>query len=527
MRRRFRRFNRNCRSRDCYTGRVTGYHVENFGCRASQADGDAIAAGLEALGATADSFPQADVVVVNTCTVTAEADRDARAYIRRVRRDNPRARIVVTGCYAQRAPNEVATLPGVFTVVGNSHKNHVASIAMGRAVSEPAASAQEEAIPSQAISADGFVPLTWLQSASKADAARLSGGPAFVLAGDVFAHSDFQLPSLPASAIDRLMGCRGDLAAHRTRPSLKIQDGCGNRCTFCVIPSTRGNSRSLPKQQVLDSVRRFVAAGGQELVLSGINLGRWGRDLSPKERFEDLLAEMLETTNLPRLRISSVEPMDWTDGLIALLRAWGHGPHPRLARHVHMPLQSGSDRVLRRMHRRYRPWHYAERLAKVRAACPEAAIGADVMVGFPGETEEEFRESYDFIAAQPFTYLHLFPFSARPGTSGWELHRRSPVAGAAVRERMAALRELVEQKNLAFRSKFIGKQMSAVTLVASKEMSARQRDDGQRTPAMTDNFLSVEIARNLVPNTMTRVEITGISAHGLTGTISNSVRSIA
>lgn len=172
------------------------------------------------------------------------------------------------------------------------------------------------------------------------------------------------------------------------------------------------------------------------------------------------------------------------------------------------------------MHRRYRPWHYAERLAKVRAACADAAIGADVMVGFPGETEEEFRESYDFIATQPFTYLHLFPFSARPGTAGWELHRQSPVSATTVRERMTALRGLIEQKNLAFRSKFIGKQLSAVTLLTTQEVSDRQRSENRQTAGMTDNFLSIEIAGNLVPNTMVRVAIAGLTDHGLSGTVS-------
>ncbi|MGO8719284.1 MAG: MiaB/RimO family radical SAM methylthiotransferase [Acidobacteriaceae bacterium] len=494
--------------------------MENFGCRASQADGDAIAARLEALGTRpAKGMSQTGVVVVNTCTVTAEADRDARAYIRRIQRANPLVRIVVTGCYAQRAPQEVAALPGVFAVVGNSHKNEVAAIALG-----PGRAVTGQTLPSGAISAPGFVPVSRLESASAASAARLTGGPAFVLAGDIFAHSDFQLPSLPASAIDRLAE---NPAAYRTRPTLKIQDGCGNRCTFCVIPSTRGNSRSLPKRQVQDSVQQFVAAGGQELVISGINLGRWGRDMVPQDRLEDLLAEIFETTEIPRLRISSVEPMDWTDGLIALLRRWGQGPYPRLARHVHMPLQSGSDRVLRRMHRRYRPWHYADRLAKVRAACPDAAIGADVMVGFPGETEEEFRESYDFIAAQPFTYLHLFPFSARPGTPGWELHRQQSVATAAVRDRMAALRGLIQQKNLAFRTRFIGKQLSAVTLVSTKEMSDHQRSENRQTAGMTDNFLSLEMAGNLEPNTLVRVEIAGLTDHGLSGKIVRGMRSIA
>ncbi len=501
--------------------------MESFGCRTSQADGDAIASGLEALGATAADCLRSDVLVVNTCSVTAEADRDARAYIRRVQRANPQVRILVTGCYAQRAPQEVAAIPGVFAVVGNSHKNQVASIALGSFHPQPAPEPEQNRASAEsqnhriamATLPPHFVPLASLASAPNFGPEQLPGAPAFVLAGDIFAHSDFELPSLPSSAIDRLANSS---AAHRTRPTLKIQDGCGNRCTFCIIPSTRGNSRSLSKSQVLDSVERFIAAGGQELVISGINLGRWGRDLVPQLRFEDLLTEIFETTTLPRLRISSVEPMDWTDGLISLLRRWGHGSHPRLARHVHMPLQSGSDRVLRRMHRRYRPWHYADRLAKVRAACPDAAIGADVMVGFPGESDAEFRENYDFISAQPLTYLHLFPFSARPGTAGWELHRQSPVPPAAVRQRMAALRALIDGKNLHFRSGLIGRQLSAVTLITSPDFSARRH-----TQAITDNFLPVEIAGLLEPNLVVSAEITGLATHGLVGTTAVPMRSIA
>ena len=505
--------------------------MENFGCRASQADGDAISAGLEALGACpADSSAAPDVVVVNTCSVTTEADRDARAYIRRVQHGNPQARIVVTGCYAQRAPDEIAALPGVFAIVGNSHKGQVASIALSSfhalAVAGPeenrASSRNENPQVAMATSSAHFVPVESLAYATNLAAERLPGAPAFILAGDIFAHSDFELPSLPSSAIERLASSS---AAHRTRPTLKIQDGCGNRCTFCVIPSTRGNSRSLSKPQVLDSVAHFIAAGGQELVISGINLGRWGRDFDRQLRFEDLLTEIFETTSLPRLRISSVEPMDWTDGLIALLHHYGQGQHPRLARHVHMPLQSGSDRVLRRMHRRYRPWHYADRLAKVRAACPDAAIGTDVMIGFPGEADKEFRESYDFIAVQPLTYLHIFPFSARPGTPGWDLHRLYPVPSAAIRERVATLNDLIQQKNLAFRSTFVGTHLSVVTLVSPKEKSASGLSP--RTPAMSDNFISVEIAGNLPPNLRVSTQITGLTPRGLSAIIAGETRSIA
>ncbi len=469
--------------------RVPRYHVENFGCRTSQADGDSIAAALDAFGSTpAGNLVQADVVVVNTCTVTAEADRDARAFIRRAQRVNPGARIVVTGCYAQRAPGEVADLPGIHAVLGNSHKHLAASIALGP---RPGTI--------------GFVPLASLPSAAPVEPDR-----PLLLSGDIFAHSDFQLPSLPASTAERLQQGR---SAHRTRPSLKIQDGCGNRCTFCIIPSIRGNSRSLSGKHVLDEVQKFVHAGGKELVLSGINLGRWGRDLEPQSRLEDLLVEIFETTALPRLRISSVEPMDWSDNLIALFARWGTAEHPRaharLARHAHLPLQSGSDTVLRRMHRRYRPWHYAERAMAIRQASPDAAIGADVMIGFPGETDDEFQQSYDFIAAQPFTYLHLFPFSARPGTPAWELHRQSPVPALAVRQRMSALRALVDRKNLAFRSRFIGRTLSAVTLIS---------DPARPGCALTDNFLPVELAAPCPPNFLLPVQITGMADKGLSGT---------
>lgn len=468
---------------------VARFYVENFGCRASQSDGDAIAANMEGLGATAIRKPwQADICVVNTCTVTADADRDARAWIRRVRRENPAVRIVVTGCYAQRAPQEVAALPGVFAVVGNSHKGQTAAVALRGMVPGVGRIALGGV-------GKGFVPVESLEAARP-----LAAAAPLMLVDDIFAHTRFELPSLSTHA------------ENRTRPSLKIQDGCGNRCTFCVIPSTRGNSRSLSAEQVLDSVREFAAAGGKEMVISGINLGRWGCDLTPPCRLEDLLVEILESTALPRLRISSVEPMDWTGGMIGLFRRCSGGEHPRLARHAHVPLQSGSDSVLRRMHRRYRPWHYAERLAAIRAAAPDAAIGADVMVGFPGESDREFQESYDFIAAQPLTYLHLFPFSARPGTRAWSLHHEDPVPGQAVKERMAALRGLIDAKNRAFRAGFVGRRLSAVTLIAKESIAA-----SGRTSALTDNFLAVDIEGNHASNTLLDVEIVNATFQGLAG----------
>ena len=440
------------------------YHVENFGCRASRADGEIISAELRHRGLSPALSPaRADVVVANTCSVTAQADRTVRAFLRRVRRENPNARIVVTGCYAQRAPQEVAELPGVHAVIGNSHKSLVAEIAQHAAA---------------------FVPLTALRPA-----------PALYV-DDTFAHSELSMPQT------------GWWAGSQTRPNLKVQDGCGNRCSFCIIPATRGHSRSLSLETCLRNVQDFAAGGGTELVLSGINLGRWGRDLTPQCTLEELVGAILLRTALPRLRLSSIEPMDWTTGLLALFRAYAVTPGARLARHAHLPLQSGSDAILRAMHRRYRPWHYAEKLRLIRDSMPDAAIGADVMVGFPGESEDLFEESFAFIAAQPFTYLHLFPFSARPDTRAWPLAQEYPVPAQAVTERMARLRALIAAKNRSFRQSFVGRELPAVTLHA---------ESGEVTPALADNFLEVRLEAHAPPNQNLRVLVTGLTETGLTG----------
>jgi threonylcarbamoyladenosine tRNA methylthiotransferase MtaB len=293
----------------------------------------------------------------------------------------------------------------------------------------------------------------------------------------------------------------------QTRPNLKVQDGCGNRCSFCIIPTTRGHSRSLSLEACLQSVRAFADAGGTEMVLSGINLGRWGRDLQPQRTLEELVSEILSRTSLPRLRLSSIEPMDWTSQLLALFRGPSAG---RLARHAHMPLQSGSDAILRAMHRRYRPWHYAEKLRLIRETIPDAAIGADVMVGFPGETEALFEESFTFIAAQPFTYLHLFPFSARPGTTAWQLAQQHPIAPRLVAQRSARLRELIAARNMVFRKSFLGRELPAVTL---------HTPIGETAKALTDNFLEVRLDSCLPANQSVRVRISDLEEGGLTGRV--------
>ena len=312
----------------------------------------------------------------------------------------------------------------------------------------------------------------------------------------------------------------GATLGSQTRPNLKIQEGCGNRCTFCVIPTTRGSSRSLAPAKVLAQVRGFVAADGKELVLSGINLGRWGRDLPENRSLVSLLREILERTALPRLRLSSIEPMDWTPDLVQLIREYSSAQcNHRLARHTHLPLQSGSDAVLRRMHRRYRPWHYEQKVFALReAAGNELALGADVMIGFPGETDAEFRETHDLIARLPFTYLHLFPFSPRPGTRGWDLHRQSPVPAQAVSERMAALRDLAAEKSRAFRASFLDQTLPCITLHTSAHLAAQGR-----AAALTDNYIPVELTGNLPANQLLEVRILSVEASGaLLGSITSS-----
>jgi threonylcarbamoyladenosine tRNA methylthiotransferase MtaB len=446
-----------------YNEHVSSFYVENFGCRATQADGAAIERQLAEKGLVrSDDASDAQVVVLNTCTVTASADQDARATIRRIHRQNPEARILVTGCYAQRAPDEIAALPGVSLVVGNSHKHQLAELAMPSA---------------------GFVPL-----AAVADA---HGARAMV--GDIFAHTE--LLAAPVFDSDH----------EKTRPNLKVQDGCNNRCSFCIIPFVRGRSRSLKLDEVIGNVYRLVANGYKEIVLSGINLGRWGREFSgeTRYRFADLLRTILDRTTVAKLRISSVEPMDWSDDLIALV-----ADSPRICRHAHVPLQSGSDKILRKMHRKYRPWHYEDRITKIREAMPSAAIGADVMVGFPGETDEDFEQTRAFIERLPFTYLHVFTYSSRPGTPSAEMPDQVPVHTA--RERNRVLRELAAAKKNEFQSQFIGKSLEAITL--THQLAGR-------TEALTDNYQKLWIEGLHEPNQSVAVEITGIEGEALIGRI--------
>ena len=419
---------------------MTTFFIQNFGCRATQANASTIRHSLHSRGySAAESDASANIVVLNTCTVTAAADAEARESIRRIHRQNPAARIVATGCYAQRAPEELAALPGVAWVVGNSHQHAIASLA--------------------AASAD-FVPLS----------AVFAGAPAsHILREEMSAHP--WSIALAHDLADRL-------EQDRTRPTLKIQDGCNHRCAYCVIPLVRGRSRSLAPAAVLGEIFRLVQAGAQEIVLSGIDLGNYGCDLTPRISLHELVRKIIDETNLLSLRLSSIEPIDVTQDFVQLVAS-----EPRIAPHFHLPLQSGSDRILRAMHRWYRAAHYARRVELIREALPHAAIGADVIVGFPGETDADHAATMHFISGLPLSYLHVFSFSPRPGTEAATL--AGAVPAHTIHERARQLRTLAQKKSQEFHASQQGRKTRVLTL---------DRQGKDWTGAITGNYLNVRVA---------------------------------
>jgi threonylcarbamoyladenosine tRNA methylthiotransferase MtaB len=466
---------------------MTTFHIEQFGCRATQADGAAIERQLRERGfSPSPESANADVIVVNTCTVTAAADSQARDAIRKFHAANSASRIIVTGCYAQRAPEELAALPGVSFVVGNSHKPQIPAlvtniskgISRQRLLREGTASAVPE---SHFISGvltpevtNGHLHSIALHSQ------RIAASK--ILTGDIFQVRDV--------LVAPVFGGEGN----HTRPTLKIQDGCDSRCSFCVIPFVRGRSRSLPPHTVIAEIQKLANSGYREIVLSGINLGTYGRDLSPRCEFEDLLRRILDETSVEHLRISSIEPLYVTRDLIALFAST-----TRLAPHFHMPLQSASDRILAAMHRWYRAEHYARRVELIHEVLPHAAIGADVIAGFPGETQQDHEATRRFIEERPFSYLHVFSYSSRPGTKAATLPDFN--TAEVIKHRARGLRALSEAKSAAFRRSHSGRTLRALTL--RRELPR----DETTTPALTSNYISVRLPALLPPNQFVHVEM--------------------
>ena len=460
---------------------MTTFYIEQFGCRATQADAAALENQLLGRGClAAGNSAAADIVVVNTCTVTAAADSQARDAIRKIHARNPAARVIVTGCYAQRAPEELAALPGVSWVVGNSHKPQIPELAAGLT----------QAFPQPSASGSSFIPAGALLT-SENEAFSLASSPAKILTGDILSQTTFLAAPV--------LGGEGN----HTRPTLKIQDGCNSRCSYCVIPFVRGRSRSLPPDNVIAEIGSLSESGYREIVLSGINLGAYGRDLSPRIEFDELLRRILDQTPIERIRISSIEPLDVTEDLIALFAST-----PRIAQHFHMPLQSGSDRILAAMHRWYRVEHFARRVELIREHLQHAAIGADVIAGFPGESGDDHAATIAFIERLPFTYLHVFSFSKRPGTRAAALSNEVP--SALIHRRARELRALGEEKSAAFQRTQMDRPLEVLTLGHTLPAARASSAKFSWSPAISSNYLQVRVSGEWPPNQMMQVRVVSV-----------------
>jgi threonylcarbamoyladenosine tRNA methylthiotransferase MtaB len=384
------------------------YSVLTFGCRVNQADSLAFEDELLARGAEASAPEHADIVVVNSCSVTASADQATRQAIRRVARSNSNAQIVVTGCYATRCPDEVGALPNVVRVVANDDKPHLVTLGL------------------------------------------LARKDAGMTTAERFADGNGSCGAAIAPGV-----------AGRTAFTLRVQTGCSEPCAYCIIPSTRGRPRSLPLSEVQRQVDRACAAGFKEIAITGVHLGSYGRDLNPSSSPVALLRALVRKSEAVScrllFRVSSLEPMDCGADLVALV-----AESSSLAPHFHLPLQHASDRILRAMRRPYDSASYARLVDDIRTRIPHASIGSDVIVGFPGERDADVERLASYLEGSPLTHVHVFPYSDRPGTPAASMSDK--VHGSAVRERSRRVREISDGLSKRFRASQLGAVRPALTL---------------------------------------------------------------
>ena len=415
--------------------------LQNVGCKLNAYEVEALSHGFDRRGYEIVPFDEpADIYVVNTCTVTGSGDSDSRKAVRRARRSNPEATVVATGCYAQRRPEELSAA-GADLVVGNGEKAHL---------------------------------IDRLQ-------AHQAGDAELRLCSDTPPHTEAFL------SIDGLVD------GGRTRGMLQVQDGCDEHCTYCIIPSVRGQSVSRPGKEIIEQARSMVAAGYRELALTGVHTGSYGYDVGNRSGLVNLLEELEQVDGLDRIRLNSIEPAYVSDALIAYA-----AQSDKFCRHFHIPLQSGSDSILKRMGRHYDSAYYARRIHQIAEALPGCAIGADVMVGFPGEDAAYFQETYDLLAALPKTYLHVFPFSLREGTPAQKLP--TPCDSATKKERGQKLIELGKEKRLAFHQQLVGQNLTPLV---------EDRTDahtGLRV-GLSDNYVRVLFDGAATPNEIVEIRI--------------------
>ncbi len=376
--------------------------IATLGCKVNRYESAALEEDLHKQNFAVVPFNSiADVYIINTCTVTAFADFQSRQLIRRAHRMNPQAKILVTGCYAQIAPRDVAELDGVSMVVGNSLKHQIIELMQNKTTASPCA-----------------------------------------LIGDVFRQKEFC--SMPLATF-------GD----RTRAFLKIQDGCNSFCSYCIVPFARGNSRSMALEDVISSVYRLEQEGYREIVLTGIHLGLYGHDLQPAANISRILQSLVERNLDTRIRLSSIEPREVTTDLLNIIKN-----SDLLCPHLHIPLQSGDDKILQLMKRDYNTRFFRDLIEKVHSTISDIAIGVDVMVGFPSESDEQFENTFNLLECLPIAYLHVFPYSARPGTAAQKFQPRVPEK--IKKERAAVLRKLSAQKQEKFALRFLGKPLQVL-----------------------------------------------------------------
>jgi threonylcarbamoyladenosine tRNA methylthiotransferase MtaB len=452
---------------------MPSFSIQNFGCRVNQAEAFAWVEAFRKGGLRMeDDSARSDLVLVNSCTLTGRADRDVRKFIKMISRENPTAKLVVTGCYAERARAEIERLPQVLLVLPNSEKNGLPEKVLALA---GMTGSDERAEPGMAGPADGV--------------------PFF-----------------------------------RSRALLKVQDGCDNRCAFCVIPSVRGKSASLGEEEVLACVRNLVRAGYREVVLAGIHLSSYGQDREPKGSLLELLRVIETVEGLGRIRLSSLDPGRTDGALVAHVAG-----NPRVCQHFHLSLQHASKQVLEKMGRSAGPEVYRSLLSDLRERSPEASLGADVIVGFPGETDDDFTLLEEFLSGSPLTYFHVFSYSPRQGTPA---AAKPQVPERIKRERSLALRKLSAEKNLQFRASFSGKELEAVVIGRGEGRNGQADDrtevDEMGTGIPTDlrsgnkdftELLTGNYIRVLVPSCpaprreIVRVRITRVLPHSTEGEV--------
>jgi threonylcarbamoyladenosine tRNA methylthiotransferase MtaB len=424
------------------------FYIQTFGCRCNQADSAAMREDLRRHSMSeCNNTSDANLIVVNTCTVTHRSDQQIRQAIRRLHRNNPSARIVVAGCYAERSPDTLAAIPGVGLVIGNASRERLSEI---------------------------------LETCGHTTQGKIYRAPLELLS------------TCPIPPMSHTGG--------RTRPLIKLQDGCDARCAYCIVPKVRGSGRSAHPEHILAEIRSLVKKGFQEIVLTGVHLGTYGRKKEEYGCLVDLLRRIINIPGLGRIRLSSIEPMFFKRAIVLLA-----AKSEVFAHHFHIPVQSGSDRILRRMRRPYRASRFRDLIHFIHDAIPDAGLGTDVLVGFPGETDQDFDETCELIQAAPLAYVHVFPFSPREGTEAFTLPDRIPPD--TVKQRLSILLKISQEKNRSFRRQFLGRILPAITLSKEEEQGS--------SIVLTGNYIHAKVpAHSVPPNRLVNVCIEDVTSGG-------------